>query len=850
MRRIIHALIILFFSIISNAFAADEALRLEPLKPQLQFDRPLAKVVALGAEWRAGRIAELDSQLITAIAEGRRRQARREIEPKINALLGNLCRGEPDKTDLQKLSGAILSVQLRRAYHTFPLRTERDEMQNTPLAQIDLALGRHLARYADALASGDDEAQVAVLQEMLSGLLVLSADQVNEFAEQLGDVLDAYTAKLVEECNTTQQHMALSVTINPALLVFDLAKYRGFNATHRWLEQQTARLRHTETYLDQLYTFDPVAGVLLSFKEPNLLLDPLDKLIDPDNIAFGHCSLGQMASAGAASGQFGCSLGPQCKPGVKKSKRDKGGLFGFDLSRFFGIDKSADKDIGPERSPFGVPTHELAGNCFANGAGASGSSSGGSSAGGGAGGPFGRQGGGFAQCMANAVYQQAVANDPARCILAAQQKLQDARSNETIIVGKGKGGPVIRGVYGNDSCTTDPRMSSPGGNKKRSSSNLMQQRINETISDLRKKDSAARAFLQSSTEDDLSESDFLRVSNELEENSRVCNDCLDEDTYGETEPREGKWREANFTFDAENHENESGDCDAECYFEMLLTVWHEATHAAENLDRSEDASHEDIEASEDTAKDAKDTAEETRDQARKVIEDMKGSDDTTMPAPGQPYEPCGPVAEAYRDMMACTGGQVAGMDDQGNPIPAPDGRKPGEDKLGGGLGNTDGNVDPTEEQWINGQYGNNAFSSCMASEGMTVVGDNGRVYHIGGNQPSRESCGTITCRPPAEPKVVNGTCRCVVEGQRGRIAAIIARHERTQRCGRMTVDCSRTPHSPCCQGQGGNTGIKPDLGPKGPGGDPSVFKPDRRKLDINSSLPEKLDLKNSDKPEP
>ncbi|TDX99372.1 hypothetical protein [Thiohalophilus thiocyanatoxydans] len=838
MHKKILFLFIILLAGVGRTSVANDSLQNELLQPKFDLNSPAIDVPGLGADWKTQRIARLDKQVIAAVADGRRREVRREVEPKISALLAGLCAGEPDKANLQRLSGAVLAVRLRRAYHSFPLRTERDELRGSPLAQNDLALGRHLARYAEALAAEDHAAQVAVLQELLSGLLVLSADQVETFAERLGEVLEAHTHSLADGCTETRRQAALSVAINPALLVFDLAKYRGFNATHRWFETQAMQLRGFRLQPARLYTFDPVAGVLIGFDEPALILDHMDELIDPENIAFGHCSVGQMASAGAETGRFACTLGPQCKPGGGSDKRGKGGIFGFDLSRLFGGGgQQAEEDGRPERSPFGLPTRGLGDNCVTGGAGGtSGGQAGGGSGGGGA--PFGRGGGGFAQCMANAAFEKAIANDPARCMLAAQQRLRDARNNETIIVGQGEGGPVIKGIYGNDNCTTDPRMSSPGGNsgtsKQSSSSNLMQQRINETIEDLNQKGSAARAFVQASTKKELSESDFIRVSNELKDNSRVCDSCLDADTLGETEPREGKWREAEFTFDAGNHESGTNECDADCYFEMLVTVWHEATHAAEKLDRPEDASHADIESSEDAAHEGQDAAENTRKQAEEMIGETKGGDGTKMPDPGMAPEPCGPVADAFREMMACTSGQVAGMDGGGNPIPHPDGSQPDEGDLGGSRGNTDGNVDPTEEQWINDQYGDNAFSRCMAAEGMTVVGNDGRVYQIGGDKQSRESCSTITCRPPAEPTVVNDMCRCVVEGQRERIGAIIAQHERTRHCGRMMVDCSRTPNSPCCEG--GAPGIQPDLGPRGPGGDPEIFKPDTRRFDFDDKL--------------
>lgn len=804
------------------------------------------------------KLASQDKALTQTIHQGRRYADIVSRDDQIEALLDRRYRNADNATDLRQQFANTISIQLRQINLNSPLETERWALRNHSLAAIDLALGRQFARYADAVRQNDKNAQIEVLTELQNGLLLLSADQVERLANQVGRILQQETRILSNRVNNPQQRQdALIGILNPALIVFDTIKHRGPNALYDWLRQN----RHLFTNVDQppatLYVFDRISGVMLGFEQPDDILRNMDELLDPANIAWGHCGLGQMAAAGLNSGNFACAMGPQCRA----NPFDRTGL---DLDKLrkrlpkseFDKYSRGNSNNGGKQSPYGVSQSRLQNNCRTSSAGAFGSGGKSTGSGGGMMSPGG--GGSFAGCLANAMYHDAMANDPARCHLRAAQKLQDARRNESIIVTAGKGGPVIRGIYGNGDCGTNPRMQGGGGytDKQRQGFSTMGEVIHDFADKLADENDASgrklRAMIDSVAGRDLSEEEYDDLAEDIRTHTKIC--AADCDEPGEVDAmadakcggNPSRSCEVEIHVDAEDHVDEDGTCGRECQEKLGETMTHEtAAHGGGMVDKTprevygktgEDGSWEaksnaeqEAEAEReheryDSAKQGSDSAGNTEDKAQSIAEDI--AKQQQQPNPLDPPEMCGPVAEAYRDMMQCSAGTVAGFDDQGNPIPTPDSENQPRDP---GMGNTDGNVDPSQEQWLDSQYGNNAFARCTRQQGITIVGSNGQVYVIGGdhNAGSGQQCGALDCMPPARARKVNGLCTCVALGRDAFIKAVLQRHELMRTCAVMTVNCDANPGSPCCGGHGGRPAIDIDNGP----GDPSRFDRDNIQLD-------------------
>ncbi|MDZ7661066.1 hypothetical protein [Thiohalophilus sp.] len=672
-----------------------------------------------------------------------------------------------------------------------------------------------------------------MLSEFQLGLLALSADQVESFANRLGTVLESQTRRIEDRLGEDRLGEALAAVANPALLVFDLIKHRGYNELHRWLSRHRDELGESAPHVARIYSFDRISGALIGFDEAGLLLDNLNELLDPRNIAYGHCSIGQMASAGAKTGNFGCGIGPHCRQTTAEGIDVK--LIKDRFGRKRVVDTSA-----PPTTGFGVHPDMLTGRCGSVGAG-------GGQSGGGAG-PFSGGHHGFASCMAGAMYLEAMANDPARCRLKAMAKLQRARSGGLVVVPGGEGGPMIAGILGEDGCQSNPRMDLPDGNRPvgpEAEAFNMQYSLSKL---LKKKGSWLRAALQTATDHELSDEDFETLEESLMD-ADLCHDCLDKD---EDNIQMGEMNcvgrglssdcQPKITMDVEHiteEEGENGNCASACQQEMAMTLIEELLHAAHALDMTlrewayagDDLDHSQM----DALVEGRGTGFSVVDKAKKAAEEQKkkqqeqqqGGGQEKMPDPLSPPRQCGPVAEAYRDLMACEAGSVAGMKD-GDPV-----RMPGtdEDSVAGkpSLGNTDGNVDPSEDQWIDAQYGDNAFSRCMAENKQMVVTADGKVRVIGGRSGQGQACGALDCMPPARARKVGGICRCVNEMGRGAALEAVAAAEKRRTCGAMIVDCAAQPLSPCCGNKGGVPGGL-DLGDGGIGPDPKVFDPGALRL--------------------
>lgn len=784
----------------------------------------------------AERLAVRDKAVIEAILptaiDNLPRPELSALDQQLETILAQRYRNQPDAMAAQRQFANAISIGVRRAYLNRPLLTERQAMRGHALASIDVVLGRQIARYAKAVADKDQAAQVDILTELQNGLLVLSANQVEKFAIQLGEILQAETEKLFTEIEQPEKReAALFAALNPALLVFDSIKHRGPNALYAWLRQYRSYLGDVALAPNRLYLFDRIAGVMIGFDNTNNILDNLDELLDPANIAWGDCALGQMTARGVRTGNFACGMGPQCRPAPAG--------FGKIIPIRQDLDRSHKKKTRISRadriSPYGISAAAMKGDCQAvsgGSGGAVGAGGGGPSAGGG--GTMAGVGG-LSGCLVNAAFREAASSGGA-CRLNAMQN--NARRD-----GRGAIGPAVRGVYGQGDCGTDPHMlgNQDFGGAGGPSAEELAARNEQTIQDILNRFSAVLADENSDSPirqigntvagEQLSEAEWDRLANDVR-TADICGPPSRCDTsyMGTTQCPSSSDRQCDVTIiiNVEPHLNSDGYCRASCQFDVVRTVLHEvAAHATTMVDQTGmEANHEDLSGE---AKREANEADEARehDNYFNVVGFMAGDNvaDTAksiaeaisagqkQPGPGNRYEMCGPAAEALQDMMQCAAGGMAGVDGDGNPIPIPSNNT----DLGSGLGNTGGNVDPSMEQWISGTYGDSVFARCTQQEGINVVGRDGNIYTIGGGSDwtSAQQCGALDCLPPARARSVGGLCRCVASGGgAAAVQAAIVRHQRRRSCGVMTPDCNANPDSPCCGGSG--TGVTPVI----PGNDP------------------------------
>jgi hypothetical protein len=332
------------------------------------------------------------------------------------------------------------TLQALRNYRAWP--TERPELRERPECRAEVGLGRHFARYAAALAVGDELAAMLVLGEYQNALNCLSAWQVETWTDILGLALYQYEAALQGAGFGPSGRTNFRVAVfNLVLLTVDLAKYAGPNAAHRWARsaapEVAARLAAERR---SLFFFDPLAGELIGLRVD--AVDPrLADLLRDANIGAGACGFVEMLGAAMAGGTPTCGRGLGCVA--------SGGDVMQSLSRF-----------GGARTPFGLDINALRPtNCA--GAGGGGGASGGKGGKGGeataapgAAGPFGSvaKGGSIGGCAAAAAVVASWQGSPGSCTLA------QGMAKKNFQVGKlpqSRGLPV-RGFYGDGGCG-DPR---------------------------------------------------------------------------------------------------------------------------------------------------------------------------------------------------------------------------------------------------------------------------------------------------------------------------------------------------------------------------------------------------------
>ncbi|MDX1459937.1 MAG: hypothetical protein R3348_02675 [Xanthomonadales bacterium] len=743
--------------------------------------------------------------------------AERALQERIRAVYS-----DPDArlADLQALAGIHVGAILRSLVLADAVEPAGPIRESNPACTVDLGSSRHLARYARAVATHDPAEQFIVMVEYQLALNCLTAWEARNYADALGLALLEWDEQVKKHLTPMVDASSLrNALFNPPLLTVDLTKSWGRNWSYIWLHLHKFENSHNfQSRTTPTHLFDYISGAMAAFDNERAMEIDLEQLLDPDNIGFGACSFLEMQARGAAVGNFGCSRGLECRRQALAEELGATTIPSISPDIDLGVSIPGQPGMTvpgmrsqPEQTPFGRSARNLSSNC----GGAGGASQAGING-------FAPQGSGdFMGCVVNAMVADAMANNPAECILTAARKT--AADDPVVVIGgidPATGLPIIRGFRGSpDGCATDPLaqgpiaidgesdggcadkfacakagavefINSPEGKDyiKTMAHKLLdahEKRLNDRLANFGLSPSQAKLDTYKAAREHIENhpEEYVKAAEETAKNAK--NDSTTLEKHGALAfTREGK---ANV--DVEEHP----DVDS-----LQGTLEHEATNHGVSarvaqqlgelpgLDNDEDhaardqadAEHPDVahEMNVEKFKNAKDTLKKRFQQLQNKKKNTGSAGQPGTQQPGSPHGPDGEVCSAMSEAME-EWAQCHNLDNPDRPL-GPDrppigsqiSRVPNFDgsllsQPGLPLPN-DGTVDPSHEQFINSQ--SNVFTDCMKRYGLGIVGmdDKGRLIVIGptGSLPS-QSCGDMDCEPPARPQDVNGVCRCVGDGR-------------------------------------------------------------------------------------
>lgn len=222
--------------------------------------------------------------------------------------------------DRMRLAGLDMGMRLRLAMDNQNYPTKIRSLWSVPACQVDVVMGRHFARYANALARKNSMEMMLVLSEYQNALTCLTGKQVVVWTELLGSQLIEMERQweVMEWPESSLNQNDRLALFNLVLLTVDISKYSGKNAAHLWLRRYGNQLEPESINKKiSLYLYEPFSGRLLGQKPKANQPLHIDELLDPKNIGMGACSFVEMQANGLKTKNFSCarSLGcSQAKP--------------------------------------------------------------------------------------------------------------------------------------------------------------------------------------------------------------------------------------------------------------------------------------------------------------------------------------------------------------------------------------------------------------------------------------------------------------------------------------------------------------------------------------------------------
>lgn len=695
-------------------------------------------------------------------------------------------------SDWIALTGIDIGVRFRRQMDNEPFPTEISSLEDRLSCRGDVVLGRHLARYARALARRDKAEQLLVLMEVQSTIGCLSDRQVNVVADHLGLALINWQRERGNDLGDDLADRVLLAALNPVVLVFDQSKHQGPTYSYIWLQINKAALQRAAADLNlKLHLHDYLTGMMVGLDTPPSLAE----LMDPENIGFGSCSMLEMQAKGSRTGNFGCGREVDCSAAAAELLGRSGVDIGGELPSTSVIPNQPNFDLGSRgnrpgfvrKSPYGIPESGLRDNCSGVG-----SSIGDAGING-----FAGSGLGMAGCVADVMMAQAATQNRSQCVLEAHMNNQPQPGTVLGTIDPRTGLPIIRGITGaEDECTTDPLMQDSGTKDQQFS--LAKQRAAEYFRSEEGKKFAQAIALESvdrmeerwrkSLQQLLPGRDISnakkavirQTKQDIQNNpgkyaeaaAKAVEEADRDDTVVEQDQAVGKTDiEGNVSIDVEDHPSESS---------MQATLEHEAgVHAVSKAVSSEmdgptlgqDADHQ----SEDNVQNANPKFKKRNDDLyKKDAKQLEATIRAKMKGTIMPSSPDGPDGQ---QCVAMSAAMKAAMECESQPRP-PLERPPGIGRRGNFLDvnppiNPDlvsslspddpGTIDPSYEQFIASQ--SNPLSQCFKDYGYGAVGfdSNGRLIVLESKDVSAAECGAIDCKPPARARNVGGVCRCVTD---------------------------------------------------------------------------------------
>jgi hypothetical protein len=232
-------------------------------------------------------------------------------EAQLDDLVGALSREVLTVDEVRVVSGIVVDTLVRAELDHRSLRTSIPSLRHLEECGIDATFGRLFARHAEARALRDENLRAAALLELQHALSCMSADQADAYGNALGEALAAWRAGWTDALSRLPEEEALALRagfLNPALLVFDALKYRGFSPLYEELRLGLREGVHLALRADVVHLFDIFAGRLIEF-DGRIVAELLGDLLDPHHIGTGQCGFSEMTASAVANGHAGCGRG-------------------------------------------------------------------------------------------------------------------------------------------------------------------------------------------------------------------------------------------------------------------------------------------------------------------------------------------------------------------------------------------------------------------------------------------------------------------------------------------------------------------------------------------------------------